>query len=92
MWGADNKMAMVVIIVNVVNMIRQNLSITMAANFQSDSVSFSLSIDFNLPVMNRSSFRMLFNSLVLELQELAARLLELACFGWSMLCRELFSE
>ena len=33
-----------------------NLSITMAANFQSDSISFSSSMDFSRPVMNRISW------------------------------------
>ena len=61
-----------------------DLSITMAANFQSDSISFSLSIAFSLPVIKRSSwvklefsdnllfptFKMLFSSLDAELQEL----------------------
>ena len=39
------------------NLILDHLSITMAANFQSDSISFSLSIVFKRPVIKRSSYR-----------------------------------
>ena len=54
-WGADNSTAMVVITVNAVNVIKQNLSITMAANFQSLIMSISSSCIFMRFVMNLSS-------------------------------------
>ena len=49
---------------SVVKMIKQNLSITIAANFQSDSISFSSSIAFSLFVMNLISFSIVFSSLL----------------------------
>ena len=72
-------------------MIKQNLSITIAANFQSDSISFSSSIAFSLFVMNLISFSIDFSSLLAEVQ-LLLRLawLELIWF-MSALGLELFS-
>lgn len=70
MCGAENKTAMVVTIVNVVKIIKQNLSITIAANFQSDSISFSSSIAFSLFVIKRISFNMHLSSLLADEQAL----------------------
>lgn len=67
MWGADNRTATVAIIVNIVKIIRQNLSTTMAANFQSLMTSASSSARFIRAVMNCSSLRMFCSSLCVPL-------------------------
>ena len=58
MWGADRSTATVAIIVNMVKIMRQNLSTTIAANFQSLMSSASSSAFLILPVMNWSSLSM----------------------------------
>ena len=75
-WGADKKRMHVVSIVYNVRPSRQNLSITMAANFQSEITSSSSSLSFSLFVIYLSSFRICFTSLemscatfLLELQQ-----------------------
>ena len=55
---------------------RQNLSMTIAANFQSDKVSASSSFNLILLVMNLISLRMHWSSLLLE-QVWAGRGLEM---------------
>ena len=83
-----------VIIVNVVKVIKQNLenisyahnpcnvyiylSMTIAANFQSATISSSSSFTFSLLVMNLISLRMDWSSLTLEVEQgVARRLVEL---------------
>ena len=61
--GAEQSTASVVTNVNVVKVIRQNLSITIAANFQSETTSFSSSDIFILFVMYLSSLRIHWSSL-----------------------------
>lgn len=63
MCGADSNTATVAITVNNVNTIRQNLSTTMAANFQSLPTSCSSSFFLILLVMNCSSRRIVCSSL-----------------------------
>ena len=58
MCGAEHKTAIVVMTVKAVKMMRQNRSMTIAANFQSEITSSSSSWSFIRFVMNFSSFRM----------------------------------
>lgn len=62
MCGADSNTATVAIIVNIVKMIKQKRSTTIAANFQSLITSASSSDFFILLVMNCSSRRMFWRS------------------------------
>ena len=72
MWGAEQRTAKVVMIVNAVKTIRQNLSITIAANFQSPIISASSSCIFIRLVINFSSFKIHWSSRVVA---------EVACVG-----------
>lgn len=62
MCGADRSTATVAMMVNIVKMMRQNLSTTMAANFQSLMTSASSSAFFIRLVMNCSSRKMFCSS------------------------------
>lgn len=64
MCGADSRTATVAITVNMVKMMRQNRSTTMAANFQSLIMSASSSLFRMRPVINCSSRRMACSSRV----------------------------
>ena len=91
MCGAEKRTAIVVTMVNVVKMIKQNLSITMAANFQSDSISFSSSIALSLFVINRISFSIHLSSLLAEVQPLFMLTWLVLTWFMSELGLELFS-
>lgn len=62
MCGADNNTAMVATMVNIVNVMRHNLSSTIAANFQSFSMAAVSSSSLILSVMILISFKMRLNS------------------------------
>lgn len=62
MCGADRSTATVAMMVNIVKMMRQNLSTTIAANFQSLMTSASSSAFFIRLVINCSSRRMFWSS------------------------------
>ena len=80
--GADKNRMQVVSIVYKVRPSRQNLSITMAANFQSEITSSSSSLSFSLLVIYLSSFRICLTSLEMSW---ARFLLELQQQWWTWL-------